>query len=227
MSKSKGNVLSPDNLIDRYGADALRLYILFIGPADQDIEWNDAGVEGTYRFLTRLWRVVGEQAGKPIGAEAPDTPLARAAHRAIEKVTDDIERRFVFNTPIAAVMELVNEVVQAPDDPAARFAAETAVSLIQPYAPHIAEELWQRFGYERLWDHAWPQADPALLGRAMVEIVVQVNGKVRDRLHLPPDTPDQELVAAALASERVQAHLEGGEPRRTVVVPGKLVSLVA
>ncbi len=227
MSKSKGNVLSPDDLVERYGADALRLYILFIGPADQDIEWSDAGVEGTYRFLARLWRVVGEQATKPPLEDVTDTPLARAAHRAIDKVTDDIERRFAFNTPVAAVMELVNEIGHAPDDPAARFATETAVSLIQPYAPHVAEELWHRLRHERLWTTAWPQADPALLERDVVEIVVQVNGKVRDRLHLPPDTPEEELVAAALASDRVQAHLAGGEPRRTVVVPGKLVSLVA
>ena len=226
MSKSKGNVLSPDDLVEQYGADALRLYILFIGPADQDIEWNDAGVEGTYRFLTRLWRVVAEQAETPVAGEVTDTPLARAAHRAIDKVTDDLERRFVFNTPVAAVMELVNEIGHAPGDPAARFAVETAVSLVQPYAPHIAEELWQRLGHERLWEQSWPEADPAFLEREIVEIVVQVNGKVRDRLHLPPDTPEQELIDAALASERVQAHLEG-EPRRTVVVPGKLVSLVA
>ena len=227
MSKSKGNVLSPDPFVERYGADSVRLYILFIGPADQDIEWSDAGVEGMYRFLARLWRVVAEQAQRPEPASVPDTPLARKAHRTIEKATDDIERRFAFNTPIAAVMELVNEIAHAPDDPAGRFAAETAVSLIQPYAPHVAEELWQRLGHERLWAHPWPEADPAFLERDVVEIVVQVNGKVRDRLHLPPDTPEPELVAAALASARVQAHLAGGEPRRTVVVPGKLVSLVA
>jgi leucyl-tRNA synthetase len=226
MSKSKGNVLSPDDLVEQYGADALRLFILFIGPADQDIEWSDAGMEGMHRFLTRLWRIVGEQAGSAAPDDVPDTPLARKAHRTIEKVTDDIERRFAFNTPIAAVMELVNEIGHAPEDPAARFAAETAVSLVQPYAPHVAEELWQRLGHARLWEEPWPEADPALLERDVVEIVIQVNGKVRDRLHLPPDTPEQELVAVALASERVQVHLAGAEPRRTVVVPGKLVSLV-
>jgi leucyl-tRNA synthetase len=226
MSKSKGNVLSPDDLVEQYGADALRLFILFIGPADQDIEWSDAGMEGMHRFLTRLWRIVGEQAGSAGRDDVPDTPLARKAHRTIEKVTDDIERRFAFNTPIAAVMELVNEIGHAPEDPAARFAAETAVSLVQPYAPHVAEELWQRLGHARLWEEPWPEADPALLERDVVEIVIQVNGKVRDRLHLPPDTPEQELVAVALASERVQVHLAGAEPRRTVVVPGKLVSLV-
>jgi leucyl-tRNA synthetase len=227
MSKSKGNVLSPDDLVERYGADALRLYILFIGPADQDIEWNDAGVEGTFRFLSRLWRLALEHADTPATGGVPDTPLARAASRTIEKVTDDIERRFSFNTPVAAVMELTNAISQAPDDPAARFAVETAVSLIQPYAPHVAEELWQRLGRERLWAEPWPVADPRLLARDVVEIVVQVNGKVRDRLQLPPDTPEPELIAAARASERIRSHLGDGEPRKTIVIPGKLVSFVA
>jgi leucyl-tRNA synthetase len=226
MSKTKGNVVAPDEMIARYGADALRLYILFLGPADEDTEWQDTGLEGTSRFLGRLWRGVLAQAEKPARGDVPETPLARAAHRAIAKVTDDIERRFAFNTPIAAVMELVNALLQAPDDPAARFAAETAVSLVQPYAPHVAEELWERLGRERLWEEPWPEADPALLERETVEVVVQVNGRVRDRLHVAPDTPEEELVALALASDRVQAHLNGGEAARTIVVPGRLVNFV-
>src|SRR5207245_4591084 len=117
--------------------------------------------EGVSRFVRRLWRVVGEVIEK--APEGEPGPLTRAAHRTIARVTDDIGRRFVLNTPIAAVMELVNEISRAPDDPAARFAAETAVSLIQPYAPHIAEELWERLGHERLWEHPWPTANPALL----------------------------------------------------------------
>ena len=153
-------------------------------------------------------------------------PLAQKAHQTIAKVTDDIDRRFAFNTPIAAVMELVNEIARTPDDPAARFAAETAVSLIQPYAPHIAEELWARLGRERLWEAPWPEADPALLERETVEVVLQVNGKLRDRLQVPASIGEEELVALARASERVQAHLNGGEPRQTIVVPGKLVNFV-
>ena len=141
-------------------------------------------------------------------------------------MTDDIERRFVFNTPIAAVMELVNDLQRDPDDPAARFAAETAVSLIQPYAPHVAEELWERLGHERLWETPWPEADPALLEVETVEVVVQVNGRIRDRLQVPPDLAEDELVALARASERVQGYLDGGEVARTVVVPGKLVNFV-
>ena len=136
---------------ERYGADTVRMYALFMGPADEDMEWQDAGIEGIWRFLNRLWRVAHEQAERPATATPVDTPLLRKAHRTIAKVTDDIDRRFLFHTPISAVMELVNEIQATPDDPAARFAAETAVSLIQPYAPHIAEELWAGFGHERLW----------------------------------------------------------------------------
>ena len=146
MSKSKGNAISPDEYVERYGADAVRMYLLFIGPVEQDAEWQDAGFEGIVRFLNRLWRLALEQAEKPRVDVVPDTPLARKAHRTIAKVTDDIGRRFALNTPIAAVMELVNEIQRDPDDPAARFAAETAVSLIQPYASHVAEELWERLG---------------------------------------------------------------------------------
>ena len=227
MSKTKGNTISPDEYVERYGADAARLYLLFIGPVEQDAEWQDSGFEGIVRFLNRLWRIVLEQAEKPaLDGAVPDTPLARKAHRTIAKVTDDIGRRFALNTPIAAVMELVNEIQGAPDDPAARFATETAVGLIQPYGSHIAEELWERLGHERLWEQPWPVPDPAFLGVDTVEVVVQVDGKIRDRLRVSPDLPDDELVALARASDRVRSYLDGGEVERTVVVPGKLVNFV-
>jgi leucyl-tRNA synthetase len=225
MSKSKGNVVSPDELIERFGADALRLYILFMGPADQDKEWQETGVEGTSRFLQRLWRVVHEELEREPAGVTTGTPLARKAHATIAKVTDDIERRFVFNTPVAAVMELVNELSKAPDDPASRFAAEIAVSLIQPYAPHAAEELWQHLGHERLWAEPWPVADETQLERDEIELVVQVNGKVRDRLRVAAGLPEEELIALAKASEKVRAYLNGEEPR-AFVVPDKLVNLV-
>jgi leucyl-tRNA synthetase len=226
MSKSKGNTISPDEYVERYGADAARMYLLFIGPVNQDAEWQDAGFEGIVRFLHRLWRTVLEQSERPAVEPLPDTPLARKAHRTIAKVTDDIGRRFALNTPISAVMELVNEIQRQPDDPAARFASETAVSLIQPYASHVAEELWERLGHERLWEQPWPAADPALLEVETQEIVVQVNGRIRDRLHVAPGLPKEELIARARASERVQAYLDGAEPARTIVVPGKLVNFV-
>jgi leucyl-tRNA synthetase len=225
MSKSKGNVISPDEYIERHGADAVRLYLPFLGPVDQDAEWQDSGVEGMVRFLHRLWRVSLDAAGRP-GEVTTGTPLARKAHATIAKVTDDIGRRFALNTPIAAVMELVNAVSRDPDDPAARFAVETALSLIQPYAPHIAEELWERLGNERLWEQPWPEADPSQLERDTFELVVQVDGKVRDRFEVDADTPEDELVARAKASPKVQAHLDALEIRKTIVVPRKLVNLV-
>jgi leucyl-tRNA synthetase len=227
MSKSKGNVTGPDELVDKYGADAVRTYILFMGPADQDMEWTESGVEGVSRFLRKLWRVVNEVVEQaPDGDGARESELARTAHRTIARVTDDIDRRFQFNTPIAAVMELVNAISAASSDPAARFAAETAVTLIQPYAPHVAEELWERLGHERLWEQPWPEADPALLKRDTFELVIQVNGKVRDRIEVPADEPEAELVARAKASPKVQALLDGKQIRKEIVVPGKLVNLV-
>jgi leucyl-tRNA synthetase len=225
MSKSKGNVVEPLEYADRYGADAVRTFVLFMGPADQDMEWQDSGFEGVWRFLNRLWRVVHEQARKP-RVDAPDTALARKAHATIAKVTDDIDRRFLFNTPIAAVMELVNEIVRSPDDPAARWATETAVSLIQPYAPHLAEELWERLGGERLWEQPWPEADPAQLQSDRFELVIQVNGRVRDRFEVDAGLSEEELVSAAKASPKVQAHLDGKQIRRAIVVPRKLVNFV-
>ncbi|MBA2568040.1 MAG: leucine--tRNA ligase [Actinobacteria bacterium] len=226
MSKTKGNVTGPDELVSMYGADAVRLYILFMGPADQDMEWSEDGVEGISRFLRRLWRVVNEVAEKAPEGESEVTDLSRTAHRTIARVTDDIDRRFQFNTPIAAVMELVNELSRAPADPAARFAAETALTLVQPYAPHIAEELWARLGNERLWEQPWPEADESLLGRDTFVLVIQVNGKVRDRVEVPAGEPEDELVARAKASPKVQGFLDGKEIRKEIVVPGKLVNLV-
>jgi leucyl-tRNA synthetase len=226
MSKSKGNVVDPADYIERYGADATRMWPPFLGPVDQDAEWHDDGIEGIVRFLQKLWRVALDAAQQPRGDHVPATALARKAHQTIAKVTDDIGRRFVLNTPIAAVMELVNEIARAPGDPAARFAAETAVSLIQPYGPHIAEELWERLGHERLWESPWPEADPALLEETTFELVVQVNGRVRDRLQVPADLSEDELVALAKDSPKVRAHMDGGEVRQTIVVPRKLVNLV-
>jgi leucyl-tRNA synthetase len=196
-----------------------------MGPADQDMEWTEEGVEGISRFLRRLWRIVNEVAEEsPASDEVTD--LTRAAHRTIAKVSDDVSRRSQFNTPIAAVMELVNELGRSPEDPGARFVAESAVSLLQPYAPHIGEELWSRLGHERLWEQPWPEADPALLERETFELVIQVNGRVRDRVEVSADASEEELVAQARSSPRVQAFLDGKEIRKEIVVPGKLVNLV-
>jgi leucyl-tRNA synthetase len=231
ISKRAGNVVGPDDFVERYGADACRLNILFLGPANEDMEWTESSVEAMARFVRRLWRVVNEVAeGAPESAGPGEGggggALARKAHATIAKVTDDIGRRYTFNTAIAAVMELVNELSKEPVGPDSRFAAETVVSLVQPYGPHVAEELWERLGHERLWEQPWPEADPALLEVDTVEVVVQVNGRIRDRLQVSPDLPDEELVALARASEKVRSHLDGGEAARTVVVPGKLVNFV-
>ncbi|MFL5943950.1 MAG: class I tRNA ligase family protein, partial [Gaiellaceae bacterium] len=223
MSKSKGNVVSPDELIAMEGADALRLHILFIGPADARVDWQTNGIEGMARFLRRLWRVADQVRDQPSVAEGD---LAYKATETIARVTDDFGRRYAYNTAIAAVMELVNDVAGDPAAPGARFAVETAVALIQPAAPHIAEELWERLGYTELWKEPWPVADPQLLQRDTFELVVQVNGKVRDRMQVPADLPEEELVARAKESPKVQAQLNGGEIRQTIVVPRKLVNLV-
>jgi leucyl-tRNA synthetase len=227
ISKRSGAAVGPDVVVERYGADSVRLCILFLGPADEDMEWTEEAAEGMSRFVRRLWRVVTEVAERAPVGEPAGGPLARKAHATIAKATDDIGRRFAFNTGISAVMELVNELSRDTSGADARFAAETAVSLLQPYAPHVTEELWERLGRERLWETPWPVADPTFLVADQVEIVVQVNGKLRDRLHVPVGTPEDELVRLALASERVQAHLGEAGPRKTVVVPDRLVSLVA
>ena len=225
MSKTRGNVEGPSGLVDAYGADAVRLYILFMGPADQDMEWTPSIPEGIARFLRRLWRVVHEVAtAEPRSGKAGE--LTRKAHSTIAKVSDDIGRRFQFHTPISAVMELVNELADDVAAPDALFAAETTVSLIQPYAPHVAEELWETLGNERLWETPWPEADPAWTERETFELVVQVNGRVRDRMEVAAGSSEDELVARAKESPRVQAHLDGKKIRQTIVVPGKLVNLV-
>jgi leucyl-tRNA synthetase len=170
---------------------------------------------------------VSEVAQAAPHGDVPANDLSRKAHETIARVTDDLGRRQSFNTAIAAVMELSNELSRAGvEDPAARFAAETAISLIQPYAPHVAEELWERLGHERLWEQPWPEADEAQLQRETFELVVQVNGKVRDRFEVEVGLSEDELVARATASPKVQAHLNGATIRKTIVVPRKLVNIV-
>jgi leucyl-tRNA synthetase len=219
--------MGPDEIVEAYGADPVRLYILFMGPADQDMEWTDAGIEGMSRFVRRLWRVVHVVAAAAPAGDPGEGPIVRKAHATIERVTDDVDRRMQFHTPISAVMELVNAIADDPAAPGGRFAAETAVSLLQPWAPHVTAELWEVLGHtDRLWEQPWPEAAPALLVHETFELVVQVNGRVRDRVEVPAGIAEDELVERARASEKVQAHLDGKEIRQTIVVPGKLVNLV-
>jgi leucyl-tRNA synthetase len=226
ISKRAGNTVGPDDYVEQYGADPVRLCILFIGPANEDMEWTEEGVEGMARFVRRLWRIVNDVADNAPQSDEQVGALTRKAHATIAKVTDDIGRRYAFNTAISAVMELVNELSRDSHGTEARFAAETAVSLLQPYAPHVTEELWQRLGRERLWAEPWPVADGSLLERATFELVVQVNGKVRDRVEVSSDASDEELVAAARESERVRSFIDDAEVRQTIVVPQKLVNIV-
>jgi leucyl-tRNA synthetase len=233
MSKSKGNVISPRDYVEQYGADTARCYMLYIGPPEQGADWSDEGVGGIHRFLARLWRLAAEVAergdgGEPGGAGAP-SDLLRKAHWAIDKVTRDLRDRFAFNTAIAAVIELVNDGYRFKDEaPAAdlRFAVAAAGSLIFPFAPHLGAEVYELMTGERVWEQPWPEADPALLAADVVELVVQVNGKLRDRLQVPAGAPREELERLARESPRVKAHLDGREIVKAVVVPDKLVNFV-
>jgi leucyl-tRNA synthetase len=224
MSKSKGNTVSPRDYVDRYGADATRCYILFVGHPAEGGDWSDQGITGVANFLARLYRAAADAPGEDSGGEPTD--LLRKAHWAIDKVTRDLGERFATHTSIAAVMELVNEVYKNRDDPHSRFAIATAASLVFPFAPHLACEVFERMTGRRLWEEPWPTAEPALLATDTFELVVQVNGKLRDRIEVPADASRDEQERLARESPRVPAHLDAGELAKTVVVPGKLVNFV-
>ncbi len=234
MSSSKGNVVAPSEIVERFGADAARCYVLFMGPPDQDAAWSDSGIEGVYRFLSRLWRLVdtlGDRrapAGQPPGPEGDALTLVRKANWAIEKVTGDMRGRFAFNTAIAAVMELVNEIYRHPeaDIAARRFATATAASLVFPFAPHLGSEVYERLTGDRVWEQPWPDADPDMLQSETFVLVLMVNGKVRDRVTARTGAPREELEALALASGAVRSHVNGHDVAKVIVVPDKLVNVV-
>jgi leucyl-tRNA synthetase len=240
MSKSRGNTVSPAEYVDRFGADALRTYICFHAPPIKGGDWSDEGVEGIFRFLSRLWRLGREVAertesgGSTDGAEGFARELLAKAHWAIDKATRDIDPRFQFNTAISAVMELVNEIYRLKDElyddgmgaAAVRFSAATAASLLFPFAPHLGAEVYEWLTGERVWEQPWPEADPELLERDTYMLVVQVNGKLRDRIEVESDAPEERLVELARASDNVQRHLDGKAIVKEIVVPGRLVNLV-
>jgi len=238
MSSSKDNVVAPSAIVERFGADAARCYVLFMGPPDQDAAWSDSGVEGVYRFLNRLWRLadgLGDQRPDPAQpVRQPESPdgealiLVRKANWAIDKVTGDMHGRFAFNTAIAAIMELVNEIYRHPEAeaPARRFAVATAASLVFPFAPHLGSEIYQRLTGARVWEQPWPDADPEMLVADTFELVCMVNGKVRDRVTASTGTPRDELKRLALDARGVQAHVDGREVAKVIVVPDKLVNVV-
>jgi leucyl-tRNA synthetase len=239
MSKSRGNTVNPAEYVDRFGADSLRTYICFMAPPIKGGDWSDDGVEGIFRFLARLWRLGQEvaqrtEAGSTEGAAGEARELLAKAHWAIDKTTRDIDPRFHFNTAISAVMELVNEIYLLKDGlyadetgaAAVRFATATAASLLFPFAPHLGSEVYEWLTGERVWEQPWPEADPALLERETYMLVVQVNGKLRDRIEVESDAPEERLLELARASENVQRHLDGKAIVKEIVVPGRLVNLV-
>ena len=238
MSKSKGNTVDPQGLIDRYGADTARLFILFAAPPEQHLEWSDSAVEGAYRFLNRFWRLVHEYGATPpalpaeLCAEAVD--LRRAVHRCIDRVSRNMDGRYHFNVAIAAIMELTNSLMKVPADAPADLRAvlgeglRALTLLLAPFAPHIAEVLWQKMGQSGVISHApWPVADAEALRCDTVTLVIQVNGKLRERMDFPVDADHADVERAILADPAMQRHLEGKTVRKMIIVPGRLVNVVA
>jgi leucyl-tRNA synthetase len=259
MSKSKGNVVDPDDMLEKYGADALRLYVMFVAPPEKEVEWSDAGLEGSFRFLARVWRLVDHWA-ETIGGEGMPTckveectdaekQLRRTTHDTIRHVTVDIEERVHLNTAISSLMKLVNELYDfsegtahglptradapagRPERPqtiaALREAIDALTLMIAPFAPHMAEELWQALGHpDTLAAATWPVFDPEVAKAAEVIVPVQVNGKVRARIMAPADASEDQLRDLALADPAVKAHTEGKTIRKVVVAKGPLVSVV-
>jgi leucyl-tRNA synthetase len=238
MSKSKGNAVSPRDLVDTHGADTARCYILYVGHPAEGGDWSDEGIEGIHRFLSRLWRVAQEVVETTAPSTTPSgepTPLLRKAHWAIDKVTRDLGERFATHTSIAAVIELINDVYRYREELEAtpegasqlRFAVATAASLIFPFAPHLGSEVYEQLTGERVWEQPWPDADPALLASDVVQIIVQLNGKLVDRVQMQAGASEDEQERLARASEKLEARLNGQAVVKTIVVPGRLVNFVA
>lgn len=244
MSKSKGNVVSPNELIEAYGADTSRLYTLFIGPPEKDAEWNDRGVEGAYRFLKRVWRRVYEKLDILLSAQnlhpsipdmaQPERDLFRKVHESVRRITHDLDGAFHFNTAVAQIMELMNaieDVDLSTDSSDAckavhREAMETVVLLLSPFAPHVAEELWQELGHAPTILRAeWPAVNEAALHRDQITMVIQINGKLRGHIEVPADTDSATL--EEMAKAEMASRLEGKTIRKVIVVPGKLVNIAA
>jgi leucyl-tRNA synthetase len=244
MSKSKKNVVDPNELMAQYGADTTRLFCLFAAPPERDLEWSETGVEGGYRFLNRVWRLaadwmdtigaVSSYGGEPDALKGDVRDLNRKVHQTIHKVTGDIEERYRFNTAISAVMELVNAMYGI--DPAAggqesagvcRFAMETVALLLSPFVPHFSEELWQALGNSgAVYKESWPVFREDALEKDELLIVVQVNGKLRSRFSVAPDAGEALIKETALSDERVKAFIGDKQIRKVIVVKNKLVNIV-
>jgi leucyl-tRNA synthetase len=244
MSKSKGNVVDPNHLIQKYGADTLRLFSLFAAPPEKDLEWSDKGVEGAYRFLKRLWGIVYKNSDKlrMTSYEYKDkdsscitdhaTRLLRKTHQTVKRVTTDIEREYHFNTAVAALMELVNEIVSFEprtdgDWVTFRFAIERVLLLLSPFAPHVAEELWEALGNKpSIFEEKWPDWDEEVAKEERIELVIQVNGKLRSKFLIPLGITDEEIKAMALQEPKIKDIVGSKTIRKVIVVKGKLVNIV-
>ncbi|WP_027192336.1 leucine--tRNA ligase [Fundidesulfovibrio putealis] len=246
MSKSKGNVVDPDVMVAKYGADTVRVFMLFAAPPEKDLEWSDTGIEGAARFLSRVWRLVTEELEgviRPTGGCLPLDPqelspllkeLRRREHAMVAKVAKDIEGQFQFNTAIAAVMEMLNflyanvDALKQESPQAVSSAVNALITVLSPMAPHICEELWEMLGHKKLLaDQPWPMHDPAALVTDTVTVVVQVCGKLRGKIEVAADADEESVKAAALAEENAVKHLSGKTVRKVIYVPGKLVNIVA
>jgi leucyl-tRNA synthetase len=243
MSKSLGNVVSPEEIISKYGADTARMFILFAAPPERDLEWSDQGVEGCYRFLNRVWRIVGFY--NQLVKECQDTgikvvskdekELNHILHSTIKKVTEDIGERFNLNTAISSIMELVNALYQYRDNVElkkqnlglVKRVLKTIILLLSPFAPHISEELWLELGEEdSVYLQSWPEYEEKALVKEEVTIVIQINGKVKNKILVPVDMSKEELQEKAAADEKISNQIKGKEIRKVIVVPNKLVNIV-
>ncbi|MCX5657459.1 MAG: leucine--tRNA ligase [Candidatus Omnitrophica bacterium] len=234
MSKSRGNIVDPDEIIKDYGADTLRLAMLFAAPPEAEIDWNERGIEGTWRFLNRAWRLVEEQQKPETRVQEPEddsvSDLKRKIHQTIKKVTGDIENSFQFNTAIAAIMELVNTVYSQQlivRREEIKEATEAVVRLLAPFVPHIAEEMWEKLGYKNsIFMGPWPKYDPKVLVQDIVTMIIQVNGKMRSKIEVSADVSEEELKQLVLADEKVKKWLANNPVKNFIIVPGKLVNIV-
>jgi leucyl-tRNA synthetase len=232
MSKSRGNVVAPDDLVSKYGADTVRAYLMFFARWDMGAPWSYSGIEGTVRWLRRVWALVTETTDqKPTGSFETLKVLRRKVHQTLKRVTKDFEQ-FEFNTIISSLMELLNELYKAREQGASGSsewdeALDIYLRMLAPVCPHIAEELWSIQGKPySIHQQMWPVVDEAATAEEMITLVLQVNGKVRDRLEVPVDISEADAKSAALANEVVQKFLEGRSPKKVIVVPGRLVNVV-
>jgi leucyl-tRNA synthetase len=242
MSKSKGNAIEPTALVDKYGVDTVRMFLLFAAPPEKELEWSDEGIEGTFRFLNRAWRIVDKYAHvvkKVSKGYDPSTlsdelkELRRMAHTTLKRVTVDISERFHLNTAISAIMELVNHLylISEPKDKTSQKVLKEALDILvitlSPFAPHICEEMWEIIGNEKgIVKASWPVWDESALKQDEVTIVLQINGKIRSKIQIPSDSTEDQVKQIALEDEKIKKLIEGKEIKRVIVVPQKLVNIV-